>query len=184
METKKSLYMAIMIFNLLFMAVAIVANIYAMIFVEIDAAFMRFSCVAGILALISAYVYVIKGAGKDSANYFKIFVYMFALSEFVYMIGSSNVSRFVCAYNAIAFSLILVIGLSKDLGKTKSYIFCGVIFVLRLISCINKIPDFFLCGDAVGLRTVGELAMASVLGVCMYAKYDDKKERYSKNQLG
>ena len=181
MSNKKTLDLIVMIVTLLGIALGIAAGIFAVLRKDGNS-FLAVTAILTVLALIAALVYVLKGAKKNAAGYFKLFMAFYALAEFSSIISSSGQAvdqPAAVAVNAAIFALLILLTVGTDLGKTKSYLICGGILVLALVSLVGAIILFG--GTALGLvltlRAAANLVLAVLTCAMVIAKYVDKTRR-------
>jgi len=137
-------------------------------------------CLCFFAALIYAAYYILSGYSKNAAKYFKTYCGVFAVAMLAALAanGTESVGYFSTLFSAIAFALVLILMLSKDLGKELSmYACCG------LIACLAVVMIFSASAGAdtaaLGLCLV-QLILGLTLTLMTVAKYIDKAARGTK----
>ncbi len=183
MFRKNGFFLGAMMFNLLVIAFSISGACYAMIVPEVHW-LQKCAAVFAIVSMVAAFFYVFRGASKDSAKYFRLFLISFAAYEWMMLVSSAMFGMLPVALTSIAYVFIVILIVTKDLGKLKSLLCCGAVFATKLavsIATIIKFPGYFRGGDALGtayiIVTAGEVALSVIMTLCVYAKYVDKTER-------
>ena len=139
-------------------------------------------------ALVSAALYFLYGCKKDAAKYFKVFIYLFALSSLLRIAGFAErftIDRALAA--SIAFGVASVFSMALDLGKKKSMILglialaANLYLFIRMLIAANFIILMRMIMDGDSLISLFEsfayLILACVLNLMLIAKYEDKAER-------
>lgn len=186
MANKKGFDLVILIVNLLGVALGVAACIFAIVR-KTDNSFMLVTALLTILALLAALVYFLKGAGKNAAGFFKLFMSFYALAEFSSIISASGRAvdqPAAVAVSAAIFALLILLAAGTDLGKKKSALICAAIFVLSLVSLVGAailFPGVLRGGTPLGtvftLRASANLILALLTGIMVGAKYLDKTRR-------
>jgi len=150
-------------------------------------AFLIVTALLTVLALLAALIYVLKGAKKKAASYFKAFMICYALAEFSSILSASGLAvnqPAAVAVNAAIFMLLILLAIGTDLGRTKSFLICGAVIVLALgllIGAVVLFPGVLRGGTALGtvfaLRAGANLVLALLTGIMVAAKYADKARR-------
>ena len=81
--------------------------------------------------------------------------------------------------NIVSLVIVLVLLLVKNLGKTKSLVLCGILFVVNVVMLLNTI----ISGDYLAITIMNHIVnldLACLYGTLTYAKYLDKTERGTK----
>ncbi len=177
LQTKKPLYKAVVVFNLLCIVFCLVAAALSM-FVENPGKAFTLDAVFIILAMLAAAYYMLGGYSKNAAKYYKVFAAFAALSGLVTLISScvSGIGALFVIIDAIVFAIILYMTFSLNQGKKRSYVFCGIAVALRVIGLVA----FLIVGNATGVvvtRYVSYIILACLLGIMTFAKYVDKDAR-------
>ena len=125
-----------------------------------------------ILALTAALFYCLLGYSKPASPFFKIFLYLFTFYSFITAIY--DVNYLLQVIDIIQFGLICGLSLSINLGKTRSYIYTALFIVCAIVSNI-----IFTVESHTGLSAsiISELVLMMILGIMVYAKYQDKAAR-------
>ena len=126
--------------------------------------------ISSILASIVALAYCLLGYNKKASVFFKAFLYLFALYTFIEAIGSINFITQIA--NTIKFGLLCALSLSINLGKIRSYIYAGLYIVLSTVGNIVFAIQVGSLGNC-----ISELVLMMILGIMIYAKYQDKAAR-------
>lgn len=145
-----------------------------------------------ILALFSAFVYIVSGYRKSSAKYFKLFLYVYAVSYLSLVIDMlvsfiktaqsgipiTTQNLLYNGLNIVAFVLINVLLIKENLGKTRSLIMSYLILLINLVFFVA----FILQGVSTQIivRKYSGLALSIVLVTMEHLKYYDKKQRNTK----
>lgn len=185
METDNKRKLA-MIISLIFVALALVANLYALINLcattklgITEKSGLIFDDSFAIIALISAIIYVSAGFKKTSAKFFKFFLYAFILSQLITLFSQVIIlkrSIFAIISTLIPFILLNVLFGTKDLGKKTSIILSTII--LACVFAATIFPTIVFKFDI--MRLIGwitDLSLSAVLLVMMILKYYDKALR-------
>lgn len=181
MSNKKGLDLIILIVNLLGVVLAVAAAIFT-IARKAENSFLLITALLTILALLAALFYFLKGAGKNAAGFFKLFMSFYALAEFCSIISASGLTvnqPAAIAVSAAIFALLILLAAGTDLGKTKSVLICVGILVLSVISLAGAIILFggTPLGLVLTLRAAANLVLAVLTGIMVIAKYVDKTRR-------
>lgn len=145
-----------------------------------------------ILALFSAFVYIVSGYRKSSAKYFKLFLYVYAVSYLSLVIDMlvsfiktaqsgipiTTQNLLYNGLNIVAFVLINVLLIKENLGKTRSLIMSYLILLINL----GFFVAFIMQGVSTQIivRKYSGLALSIVLVTMEHLKYYDKKQRNTK----
>lgn len=179
MKKSSPLGTGLTVLALVFVAVAAVANV-AFLFIEQPSALhWAFACVTE-LALIAAFIYLLKGATKAQAGFYKAFLGLFCLSELTVVAqyaGMENMVAMTCL-NAICFAIVAVMFFGHDLGEARSLIFSVILLGIRTIGTLWTLSELLVDGRATGVRFFAELLIALVYCVCTFVKYLDKETRH------
>ena len=180
LRTDKPIYKAILVLNLLFVVAGIVLSVIEIISGNSDVTRML-TLVASIACLAFATFYIISGYTKDAAKYYKVYGTLLAVKFLLSILSSSITSAPTFGIMVIAISLVivLVLILSENLGKEKSFILCGlhvILGVALLVFALSKgnVSIIYIISDIVNID------LACLFGIMTYAKYLDKAERGTK----
>lgn len=179
-------YYPILILNIIASIACAILNTYIVINNQTPF-FTSFSSILYIIAFCVSIIYIIKGATKSNASFFKLFVFTCAIAEVFTCIAQidtiakgDSLPIPVAILSGIVALLYLVIAFSKNLGKRTSFVILAIAFVIRTLELISGIilaQDSIVPYNIVIYRNVSSLIIASLLGICIYAKYQDKKLR-------
>ena len=138
--------------------------------------------VAGIVALLAGGVYAVTGYQKDSSDFYKIFMVIYAIHLALFIISGiknsidSGDSFVPVIINFIVLVVALVLAFAKDLGKKESFRMAILIFAFQLVNFIfiiivnpKYIIPFFV-----------ELVLTCLTSLFVAAKYTDKDIRGTK----
>ena len=126
-----------------------------------------------VAALLASLIYLFMGYGKNAALCFKIYLYAYALAGLFAVADVSVAGRFTVIIAAALFGLVLVLAMSTDLGRMKSFCVCVLNVALTVIFLICSIKT-----GAVGVIRAILLGILSLLTVLMVmGKYDNKAKR-------
>lgn len=145
-----------------------------------------------ILALFSAFVYIVSGYRKSSAKYFKLFLYVYAVSYLSLVIDMlvsfiktaqsgipiTTQNLLYNGLNIVAFVLINVLLIKENLGKTRSLIMSYLILLINLVFFVAFIMQGV--STQIIVRKYSGLALSIVLVTMEHLKYYDKKQRNTK----
>ena len=180
LRTDKPIYKVILVLNLLFIVAGIGLSVVGITNPEADI-FKIISRIEAIACLVFAAFYIISGYTKDAAKYYKVYGALLAVKYLAGILSGSTKSGTPFGIMMIALSLVitLVLLLSENLGKTKSFVLCGLLVIVRIVLLIysvaeNNIPTIFVLSNIVNID------LACLYGIMTYAKYLDKTERGTK----
>ena len=180
LRTDKTIYKVILILNLLFIVAGIVLCVIGIASPDASATriIMR---IAAIVCLIFAAFYILNGYTKNAAKYYKVYGALLAIKHLTGILSGSIESGTPFGIMILSLSLVivLVLLLSENLGKTKSFILCGLNVILGvgllLYSVIKgNIPTILIMSNIVNID------LACLFGIMTFAKYLDKAERGTK----
>lgn len=176
----------LIILNFIGILFGITANVIAALSDSADA-MTTVSSVVSIVAMGFALVYLFMGYKKNAAVFYKVYTYVFAMSQIIAVIGLAKDSEnFVgVSVYVILLGLILILAVVPDLGRKVTFIICGIIFALGFVLLIttlfvyspesvsSTVDGFFrvFAGD------VSVIVMSSVMWVMAGAKFNDKALR-------
>ena len=176
LKTKNAGYKAIVIITLILLVAALVVT--GFIAVKCGDLATQVACLLEFAALIYAAYYILSGYSKDAAKYYKTYSYVLAVALLLALAAiSKNANDYlVSLLVTLQFAIVLVLGLSKDLGKKNSMYLCYAYLLVCVIG--------FALSFAGGLMTIGysvvQLIFAIVITVMTVAKYIDKAARGTK----
>lgn len=139
--------------------------------------------VTDIIASSVAFSYLIAGYTKGISNYYKhclILAVIHAVAVAIIACGESYgiLSFIMCLMAAIVLSILAFV---KDLGKTVSYILCGLLLFIRATGLGSVFP-----APGLGFKDPkfpliwAQLVLAITITIITYAKYKDKTSRGTK----
>ncbi len=185
----KKWYMPVLILILLGLALCFGGSI-AILTIKEAFPYLQIATVTELIAVAGALEYMFKGCKKDSARYFRVFFYMYAVELYFTIIfsasqiGAHDNSLLGVVLCTIEFALTIVMAVGKDLGKRNSLLLCLALIVLSLIMLISSMvinPGVPFWGDeygtALALFFAGQLSLSVVSGAVVIAKYEEKAER-------
>ena len=177
LRTDKPIYKVILILNLLFIVAGIVFSIIGFTNANMNTTRI-ISNIADIACLVFAAFYIFGGYTKSAAKYYKMFGVFLAVRFFISVLSGSVNSKPTLSIMVATFSLvlILVLLLSENLGKTKSFVLCGLLVIIQLVLLIvgkDKSVGFII-------SNLVRQDLACLYGIMTYAKYLDKAERGTK----
>ena len=136
------------------------------------------SHIAAIVSLVFAAFYILSGYRKNAAKYYKVYGALLAIIFLISILTASVNSRGSIGIMAASLSLVfvLVLLLSENLGKAKSFILCGLLVIFNVV--------LLIIGQNVTATTViaklVKIDLACLYGIMTFAKYLDKTERGTK----
>lgn len=138
-----------------------------------------------ILIILLSYAYFFKGAKKDAAKYFRLYM-LFTASSYViecfsYIFSSNHMTDIVrLGTTLILYGNCLLLGASKDLGKKVS-LFLGIFNLINYFIGVFLNVFFFTPIYKVGLMLSISCFVTTAAAVIMIiAKYKDKEARGAK----
>lgn len=126
--------------------------------------------------LFSAAFYWLYGYKKDTAKFYNLFIYAYAiviLFRVYTSAGFGSVPSAICA--TIAFGGTCILAVSKDLGKKKTLTIGFIVLVAMAVILVRGIVRGALLGATIG--RAAETVDAILLNLMILAKYEDKAER-------
>jgi len=181
---KKSKFKILMYVNLVFIVLALIGNVYGYVSTN------NYQFILNISALGLSLVYLFYGYKKFAASYFMFFMVFLAIKEglaLYSMIVDEKVPVYAAAIVGTMMLSYLCLAFIKNLGKKKSFIICGIILLLSLVTLISGLvytPIVITAKTIVGLQlamfNLTRVLMAIILIIMVYAKYEDKYSRGSK----
>ena len=176
LRTDKPIYKAILVFNLLLIAAAVVLSVIGL---NGDGTTITriISVILRLLTLIFAGYYILSGYIKDAAKYLKLFGILYMSSMAVQMISCLTNTAFTMdiIINVLIILCIFALAFAKDLGKTKSFAICAILVILHIVWTVVVYSE----GDPtiVKINMFMGIDLACLYGIMTYAKYLDKAER-------
>ena len=139
------------------------------------------STIFSVIALLAGASYICYGYEKVGAKSYKAFMILYAFAQLSCIVGAALMEPSNAIYivsSAIVYGPILLLALSKDMGKKVSYNLAGIIVGLQLLVFVGSL----ISKDAVfhGSRTLSNLILAVTACVMVWAKYDNKASRGTK----
>lgn len=133
--------------------------------------------VFNLAAIVCAFLYVLVGYRKEGNLFFRLFAWSLVLKEAA-AITNTAMNETVPAISfilmLICFACAILIAVSLNLGKTKSYILAALYVFVSVICLITVISGgYWPVITFNGTR----LLLAIVMGIMIYEKYRDKTER-------
>ena len=182
--SKKTVFTAILIFNLMFIVPGIAVTILMMVS-SVTSTVLQVAGVITLIALLFALLYTLKGFSKKQAWAHKLFLLFSILAVLSLCWGTAPYhSVFYRVIAAIAALLLLALLLGKNLGFRKSIGLCAVliaVYVVLLLRVILTDPNIGAAGDPASNLLMNSIVAAlnlSVLtGTITFSKYVDKIER-------
>lgn len=136
--------------------------------------------ICALLAYASGICYTFKGYEKRAANFYKLFMLLYALSAVCTAAvalegGFGGVNAAVIAIDALCFLGVLLLALGLDLGKRRSTVLALVIFGLYAASLLLTLT--MSATPAAVINAVQILVIAGNGVVLVVAKYLEKTDR-------
>ena len=177
LRTDKPIYKVILILNLLFIAAGIVFSVIGITNADMNATRI-ISHVAAIACLAFAGFYILSGYAKNAAKYYKVYGALLAVIFIVSILSGSVNSGIPLGIMTMILSLVvvLVLLLSENLGKTKSFALCGLLVIFNVVLLIGG-QDMSVTSI---ITKLVKIDLACLYGIMTYAKYLDKAERGTK----
>lgn len=180
MDNKKNSLLKICHLALIFVGVALC--IYGCTFND-STFFDKTALVLKILALLSSFVYLIKGYKKDADQCYKIFMWILGITEIIGYASLLNkgiqmpfFQGFIAILTFAAF--ILIIG-AKDYGKIKSNIISIALVVLTGFTALSLTVTSGV-GSLRTIISICQFIFALTAAIMVIAKYNDKDSRGAK----
>jgi len=173
---KGSIFVSIL--ALICIVAALGFSVYSVVSTEQTVA-VQFATLLNIAALIYAAFYISAGHNKANASYFKSYGYVLAMSQIAIVaagaaIGASYLSILL---GALLLAAIVVLTVSKDLGKANSLLLCAVMIILTLLVTFSL---YSTLGMQAVLSSLIKLLLVLLFTFMTFAKYQDKAARGSK----
>ncbi len=178
-DTKSIVYKAVIIINLLFVAVGVFLSVLSIVN-ENGTIACQICGVFNIYALLFAGYYILAGYKKNAAKFYKVYALLFAISQSIllFYICSLTTEFILIFLTALALSVILTLLFGRNMGKKVSLILCGILVlfaVLLLIFLLIYVNKLILLECS-----IVNLILVSLCFVLTYAKYVDKATRNAK----
>ncbi len=173
MELIKKIHMALLGLAMIANSVVLISDITSP---ETNAGMIIF-CVVHFLTLACALYYLAMDYEKDSAPFYKAFMFLYALSGIVRVVffarHSTGILPLCSAVIAVIATLILTF--AKNLGKKNSWIVYAVLMVAEVLLLFSFNP----AGSSSALVTskISDILIAGTLGLMLNGKYMDKDAR-------
>lgn len=137
---------------------------------------------SAILALLSGFIYFIKGYKKNAAKYFKGYVWIAVIADmFATIVGISEVpSYFIKIIWASSLVFLVILATGKDLGRENSFTLAILIFLCKFILLVSAVLNSTILGVAyipVVLDIVAQLILTITTTLMVCGKYLDKASR-------
>ena len=183
LRTDKPIYKVILVLNLLFIAAGIVFSVIGITNAEMNITRI-ISHIAAITCLVFAAFYILNGYTKNAAKYYKVYGALLASIFLISVLSGSVNSRSSIGIMAASLSLVivLVLLLSENLGKSKSFVLCGLLVIINIVFPIYVITPMMARGssDYSLITPLVKIDLVCLYGIMTYAKYLDKAERGTK----
>ena len=141
-------------------------------------------------SMICALIYANKGYTKEASKFYKAFMCLYAFSTIIQVVTLSRLSGFNLGVLSctVRFVLILALGFVKDLGEKNTWPVFYILLALELLMAPLSVSSFSeVAAENKGVLTgflvynaLVRLVTTGILGLCIEAKYRDKKARGSK----
>lgn len=129
-----------------------------------------------VIAILFAVVYTIFGYRKNAARFFRLYGGALAAALIVTIINiCKNTDEILLPlFCSLTLTIVIAIVFGENFGKTKSFVYCGILIALALISLGVTLTKHDIYSV---IATVILLDLTCLLGSMTYAKYLDKAER-------
>ena len=164
-------------FNVVLIIAAIIAKLATIKKVSM---LVNIDSIVCIIALVFGLFYSLSGYKKDSAKYYKVFMYLYFVSSVLSLLVpsiaplSGKIDFFIVSINVIILILVFVLAFIKDLGVNKST------YISIFILILNVVKLFYNVKMTVLLLGFSNLILACIVCVFVSAKYKDKESRGTK----
>lgn len=184
LNTNKPIYKVLLILNLVLLAISVLMCFVYLAIPELDPTwYLQF--ILYILAIVAGFIYVIGRYKKNSAFYYKGFMFLFCLTLFAHVyIDIVTPKQFAIGdYISIALEIIICIILStltfaKNIGEKATFsLACSLLGIVLL----NSIWIIFTnIGESIIVfRAIVNIALSGITCLFVLGKYMDKEERGS-----
>ena len=143
----------------------------------------KITLVLKIAALLSSFIYLIRGYKKEADLYYKVFMWILGLFEIVGYTSFLNKGTILSIFQGFVSILtftafILIIG-AKDYGKVKSNIISITLVVLTAYTALSLMfsSEALLSSR---ITSICQFILASTAAIMVLAKYNDKDSRGAK----
>ena len=180
LKTDKPAYKAILILNLLLLVAGLVLCVFGIASPDANL-YSKITRYTAIVVLIFGDFYILRGHGKDSAKYYKLFGAFYALYIITAIVSiSTNATKpMIVAYENASLVIVLVLVLSENIGKLKSFILCGLLVLINIAVLVTNLITGKYIGIVLSMMFI-DIVLACLYGIMTYAKYLDKAERGTK----
>ena len=161
-------------------ALIVIAIVLKAICIGIGTTLSKIDSIICIIALMFGLLYSLNGYKKDAAKNYKVFMYLFFISNAFALTApfAIKVDVLILVSNIIMFVLVFVLTFIKDLGVSKSTNLSMLILILTIIKFLYAVAKL---GDSLSIYSgFSSLALSCVLCVFVSAKYADKESRGAK----
>jgi len=126
-----------------------------------------------ILLLVFAMLYCLTGYKKNSAKFFKAFLYLYTLVSFASILLTRTGPAFLPMLEMLSFGILCILSVSKNLGADNSL----VLSIANVVISLGRNVAYAVIVRQLPGALVGNLLLAVILGSMVYAKYADKASR-------
>lgn len=164
-------------FNAVLIVIAIVLRIIS--FSVLSSSTMLDSIIF-IATLVFGLLYSLNGYKKDSAKYYKAFLYLYLVSNTfsVSVLFVNRLNLFISILKILEFVLLFVLAFIKDLGANRS---TNLSLLILIISVIDVLYGAIKIGNIISISSgFSALVLSCALCVFVSAKYKDKEARGAK----
>ena len=185
MSGKKLLTMSHVIFSVV--GIAIYLTSFAMLFKYGMNLIALLSIALNIVALVCGLFYLKNNYRKESAQYYKTYMWILAVSELfetatrLYSMPNGKMIDILSCI--IPFALFLLLASAKDYGKKLSFIISIALIVsiiCQIIPIVNTLALIKVNSVFVILDFIGQFTIAVVTAIMVCGKYIDKESRGAK----
>lgn len=176
---KKS-FTVVTIIGLLLLALSFAGNIYGFTIGDKFGDQLQFLC--NLAAVVFAFMYLIVGCKKEGSSFFKIFMWLLVFKEAAALINMAIYEQdppIALILILVCYTATAILAVSMNLGKTRSFVFVGILIVVSAICLIYTLIGNELY-NGISIYNATRLVLAIISGVFIYAKYEDKASRGSK----
>ena len=180
MENKKDSLLKIV--HIILIIVGVALCIYGCTF-DGSTVYDKTALVLKMAALVSSFVYLIKGYKKEADKCYKIFMWILGITEIIGYASLLNkgiqMPFFQGFISVLTFAAFILIIAANDYGKVKSNIISIALVVLTGFTALSLIISFGI----LSLRTIISICQfifALTAAIMVQAKYNDKDSRGAK----
>ena len=189
---KVNKYLPVQIIHFLLLLAGIALQLVTIIcYFEQGMVLNHISTIINIVALGAGVAYTVLGYKKNAAVFYKIFMWLYAISAvitYTSMIinpAGDSATLAVVLTKFISLGLIVLLAGAKDYGVVKSNIISIALLALwtyELISCVIFVDKFSELNMFVPIlfNAIGQFVLASTAALMVCGKYIDKKARGAK----